>query len=711
MNLTSKYLSILILSLLFSACTGIKNSQYYEYLSTSVETPECLLNYSYSTPIKLTGTAKFFKRGVNLVTQYNAITSKTDLKNLILGNPLQNALPIRFAEVVVRNSKYQIVQCGRTNQNGEVKAVDGTSDLLLPAVVDSFNVQVLSRIYVSFSNSFPSKPPFLLNVSVKKDKYTNKIYTLEKSSVANGRDDISVELIAYARQTENSEINGGAFNILNSIYAAYSYLSLNTNTIDIQCLNTRINSYWKAGFNPFQYLYPQANPNTLSANSYYNSLGDKTLNISGGRLGNTSLENTDHFDDFVIIHELGHFIEDNCGQLLSPGGIHYIASRIDPRLAWSEGWANFFAAQVMYNNISELNPEFRFKMANAGFASNPLDPYDPTDSKTKWSFLSTTYGYSDTSLNIDNGTGIMFDLKKPGTNPDTWQEGTVQGSSFDKVDPVRYIGEGHFREGAITRGFFKLANLCGTSCTSPTQIQFSKFWEAIFDRSMGMANPDLKFAGSHFVLERVKAINGWSLNLKNTAVSEALHLISETNNYYSSGGWLRWIPYGQPLLTVQVAPCTPVAIEPRSDDSILTLTNSDQRYSNHFYTLDLSLIPGVDQIDVAFNKINPSGTNTEFDILLFQEGYKFNGDYACPSSTTSAGCVPSRTVNSDVVRSDRRSGLALTTKRLTDLASLDPTKKYLLNIRAYTASRSISTVTDYGYQITFGNGPVNYLCP
>lgn len=697
-----RFLSFSCIGALLASCSGIKNSQYYEYLSTSVEAPECLTNYSYTSMMKLTGTAKFFKRGINLVTQYNSTTSKTELTNLTLGDPLQVALPIRYAEVVVLNSKNQIVQCGRTNGLGYLKAVDSISDLWLPKIADTYSIQILSRINVLFS-SYPSKPPFSLHLSVKKDKYTNKLYTLSQASSSNGIDDISVDMTAYARQTESSEINGGAFNILNSIFATYSYINQNTGTVNTQCLNQKVDTYWKAGFNPFQYLYPQENPSTLPANSFYDSLGDKTLNINGGRLGNTSIEDTDHFDDYVIIHELGHFIEDNCGQLTSPGGGHDVLSRIDPRLAWSEGWSNYLAAQVMYNQISEINPEFEGKMYTAGFTSA---------TEKKWSFFSSTVGYSDSVLNVGNGSGFMFDLKKPGNNPDIWQTGPHEGSSFDKIDATRYLGEGHFREGAVTRGFFKLSNACGTTCAT-VPVPFEYVWSSM-NKLTGAGLVSTKFKSSHTVLEKIKTFLGgaWVGDKKTKAESEALHLYSDGT--YSSGAVDRWIPYGYALTTRQLSACPRLQyIEPRTDDPILTATNSDQRYSNQYLTIDLSAFPALDEINVTFTKQNISGTSTEFDILLFNEGYSYNIDYSCSSLDSLGNCLtsfkPSRTTNADVVRSDRRSGSTLTTKRLTLLSTLDISKKYLLNIRAYTAAKTISSATDYSYEIKDGSG--NYLCP
>lgn len=56
---------------------------------------------------------------------------------------------------------------------------------------------------------------------------------------------------------------------------------------------------------------------------------------------------SDEFDDHVILHEYAHFLMATLSREGSPGGDHGTGERLDPRLAWSEGWANFFAAAVL----------------------------------------------------------------------------------------------------------------------------------------------------------------------------------------------------------------------------------------------------------------------------------------------------------------------------------------------------------------------------
>jgi hypothetical protein len=53
----------------------------------------------------------------------------------------------------------------------------------------------------------------------------------------------------------------------------------------------------------------------------------------------------DGFDDTVILHETGHFVEDALGRTDNPGGNHNGAPT-DPRLAWSEGFATAWGQSV-----------------------------------------------------------------------------------------------------------------------------------------------------------------------------------------------------------------------------------------------------------------------------------------------------------------------------------------------------------------------------
>lgn len=84
---------------------------------------------------------------------------------------------------------------------------------------------------------------------------------------------------------------------------------------------------------------------------------DNTIHL----LGETA--DDDGFDDTVMLHELGHYVEDVEGRTDSPGGNHD-GSPVDPRLAWSEGWATYWSMAVR-----DL-PIYMDTNAGGGFSQN-----------------------------------------------------------------------------------------------------------------------------------------------------------------------------------------------------------------------------------------------------------------------------------------------------------------------------------------------------
>jgi hypothetical protein len=58
-------------------------------------------------------------------------------------------------------------------------------------------------------------------------------------------------------------------------------------------------------------------------------------------------EDTDEFDQHVIAHEFGHYIEHNFSRADNIGGAHAVGEKLDPRVAFGEGFGYAFAAIVL----------------------------------------------------------------------------------------------------------------------------------------------------------------------------------------------------------------------------------------------------------------------------------------------------------------------------------------------------------------------------
>ncbi|MBC7467086.1 MAG: hypothetical protein H7256_13940 [Bdellovibrio sp.] len=673
-----KIYKIVPLIMIFSSCaklaTGIDTNP-----TLSAEIAECVTSTSYSPSVTVTGAAFFFKRGLIVNSSGATVTS------IVLGAPISTALPIKYAEIRVLNSSGTIVQCGQTDSSGTLKALDGTSSLSIPNVGGSYTVQVLSR--TNHTVAVPGgKTAFKVYTSVKSDLYANTVYILSSTVASAGSGgSVSTSLTAYARESDSSIINGGAFNILNNIVTTYDYLAQNTSTSDLRCLNPKLDVYWKAGFNPAQYVYPDQNPSTLGTLSFY-VRGDNQLFINGGRLGNVASQDTDHFDDTVIIHELGHHVEDVCGKMDSPGGTHYGLYRIDPRLSWSEGWGNYFGAHQVRNNIANINPDLSAQVTGSG----------------GWLYYLDTDGYTDAGSSSGKEY-IRIDLNTAGNNPKSIM--TDYGTRyFDKVDASTNPGEGLFRETSISRSLFKITN----NCSGCANTAFSYIWKAFENNTsgIGMGKSDYPFRSAARFYSRLNAAYS---NSTPAAIDTILNSDEaqqrETNSVYVDAGSNRVaVPYGIKL--VSGLTCL-LKIQPRQDSGLNANFLSDQRFSNHFYYVALGSLAGVTEIRVSSTYVAGT-TGIDVDAILYGESYNYDEDCTSFSSGTGA-CLASQKVSSSssIVRADRTAGNGV---KIISLAGLSAANNYLLNVRAYTAAKTtVLGTTEYSYTITNQSGAS--LCP
>jgi hypothetical protein len=102
--------------------------------------------------------------------------------------------------------------------------------------------------------------------------------------------------------------------------------------------------WWRgaAGYNaapvPLHFLW-QEGQNLECGTCYRDGDRPKTIYLYGVPNDNDAL------DDPVILHELGHYLQNVYSSQDSPGGSHDGAP-VDPRLAWAEGWATAFSGMV-----------------------------------------------------------------------------------------------------------------------------------------------------------------------------------------------------------------------------------------------------------------------------------------------------------------------------------------------------------------------------
>lgn len=403
-----------LMTLLLSACGGA-NFEGNDFASKG---PASLEPTYYGKPndiadadaVRVTVPTKFLYRQLD----FTPGSSNNGLGNVVSA---ANAVPIPFVEFHIYDSAGTRIQQGETDTNG-------LAIFKIPKTQGTYTLRVFSRAYNDY-----------LKVSVLEDTYANtpynisKNFTISAADISAGSKDLSSDVL-YAEANENlsAKVEGGAFNIMYNILIANEYIRRNISkngiTAGVPSTDTnkwwvadKVTVYWKAGFNPYTYF------GYSTPLSFY-STGEQKLYILGGVNGDVKASDTDHFDDSVILHEYGHFLEDVYGNSQSPGGSHSGNFVIDPRLSWSEGWANYFQAAVLTG-------------ADAKSKSAAEDRMPPTK---RYHYYVDTYGYKGSSK---YGIGIAFNLAEIGTN-----------ATYDPVG-THPQDTGIFREVSIARTLYK----------------------------------------------------------------------------------------------------------------------------------------------------------------------------------------------------------------------------------------------------------------
>lgn len=290
-----------------SVSSSLVNRTWTENMVSPAEREYCNTPIDYSLFYTISGKAEYQYREVNIELNQRGL-------NEIAATPR----PIRHAQLEVVDARGRILQCGET---------DGSGAFLInvPRNEKALTLNIYSR-----SNNFFAK------ASVFRAPETNELYKLQHFFTANGDKD-NISLLALG----NQDLLGGAFNILDQIHNAIDKLrALLPTPIGVAPeLIPKVDIYWEKGFNPGVYV------GVDSGLSFF-SKPQRKLFILGGLNGDVDFADTDHFDNSIILHEYFHFLEAAVSRSDSPGGAHSGNELLDPRLAWSEGAAQFFQAIV-----------------------------------------------------------------------------------------------------------------------------------------------------------------------------------------------------------------------------------------------------------------------------------------------------------------------------------------------------------------------------
>lgn len=475
--------------------------------------------------------------------------------------------PIRHAEVRVTNTRGDLIQCTETDENGAFS-------LALPRGDGLFYLSILSRA----NNQY-------LRATVFNAPEQNIVYSLKTQLNASSSQSVGT-LTALA--TTDDGLLGGAFNILDQIHLANDFIrskAASCGSLYSGCPNftvtPKVDVYWEPGFNPGSYFEGS------SPLSFYLP-GYSRLFILGGVNGDVNSSDTDHFDNSVIIHEFGHFLEDSMFVSDSPGGEHNGNKVIDPRLAWSEGWGNFIQAAVRGDNY-----------------------------------------YIDTMGNVSGATSFIFRLN-------------LEPNGASAVnDRPEFDGEGNFREFSVTRLLFDVNDSdSGDSDHDGVNDQFSALWAGLLIPG-GFTKAELNFrdigALHHIVHSILSSPQDWS----SLRVSEK-H--GNDPSYFRQN-------YGQ-YVTTTAGGCSlssnPYLISPYDSPSDSgSFATSHLLKNNDFYHLKHA----GGSLTLQLNYKTPSGTEADLDLYLYNSTARYGltddmvGYSRDEPATTASGNIETETIS------------------------------------------------------------------
>jgi len=236
------------------------------------------------------------------------------------------SLPIRFAQVEVRYKQgggTQLLASGATDANGNYSI-----DVLNDSTVRDIQIRVLT------ASGAPDLFLQITNVNGSKVNY----------AVTTG---------FFLSHQPNQNLNAGNFTaVIGAGAEAFNIYDVALNTIDyVKFLNgARPNSsqelklQWESFGGVFVNSYLGANTVAVADNSPYN--------------------------DTVIQHETGHFVESNFSARDTPGGTHHLTDcNQDMRLAYDEGWATFWGQSVRLH-FGLSHPQLYVKTTGGAGAGN-----------------------------------------------------------------------------------------------------------------------------------------------------------------------------------------------------------------------------------------------------------------------------------------------------------------------------------------------------
>jgi hypothetical protein len=333
---------VLSIMIALTACGGIELDQ--ERIDTeSTEFPPISENISSEPVETVNNNINSSENNNSINTDDNSNSNSNSLK--IIGRVTYDRIKVNSNgrglnyRNITREPAKQVVVKGLDNKGRVVATTttDNNGEYSLTNLQRDKEIQI--RVYAQLEKSGISS----WSVKVVDNTNRDSQYTVEGSLLSTGQNNTRRDIHASSGWNGSSYANSrdaAPFAILGSIYQAIEKVILADSTAIFPALivNWSENNIASGEGTDSQLREGQI------VTSHFN--GENKLYILGD-----ANSDTDEYDDHIIIHEWGHYFEDQFSRTDSIGGPHSDGDRLDIRVAFGEGWGNAWSAIATDNPI------------------------------------------------------------------------------------------------------------------------------------------------------------------------------------------------------------------------------------------------------------------------------------------------------------------------------------------------------------------------
>jgi hypothetical protein len=301
--------------------------------------------------------------------------------------------PARGIEVQLLNSAGSVLDSTITDETGAYDFPDA------PANTD---VRVRARARLLRTSAGAGDPGW--DVQVRNNTNGDALYVLDGELQSSGSTGQVRDLLAESGwpdlggTTYSGPRAAAPFAIADTLYEAVTFMIDNG---DGGLVLDPLNVYWSTENRP------------VSGDGNYGDgqIGSTVYHIGGASptgiyvLGDDGLD-TDEYDEHVLVHEFGHYLEHTLSRTDNIGGVHASGDQLDLRVAFSEGYNNAFSAIVLGD------PVYRDSLGPAQGDEFSLDFEDNTWTNPGWfsegSVASIVWDLFDTDADGVDQTSVGF---------------------------------------------------------------------------------------------------------------------------------------------------------------------------------------------------------------------------------------------------------------------------------------------------------------